>query len=413
MQVKFPKMKLRTLFFLLLLAITASAEPWPQLPAKIDYESYLSISPDGSYVALDSGNQIQVWDGKKLAVVHRLRDVVRPYAVTFSPDNRHLIVSDYPVKFAYYDCADGLRKVWEYHGKWNGRGDVQDPGSYGVIFSPDGKYVLAVGSAHGTQYCDSVVRIFETAGGRVVFSQGGWGGRSLGGTENFAFSPDSKMLVRSAFDKIQIYSLPSGKKLHEKRLGGEMFSMAPTEKGVIVRHSMDAGSRTVEQLFSWSDLALLDTRDDGVEFENQPDGPLHWRLDGGRLQVAKGDYSVYTGTEQERLVYWVPGGGFVVSSHDDGYSVYDIEGRKLAQMERNLQFHKALAWDGVGYGGQVALYDLITGKQLAGFAFSSGLELSENGKVLAVACPKGVYLMDVPASCKAGTAVGLQAKVKK
>lgn len=410
---KFPEMKLRTLVFLLLLAITASAEPWPQLPAKISYECYLSISPDGSFVALDSGNQIPVWDGKKLAVVRRLRDVERPYEVRFSPDNRHLIVSDYPVKFAYYDCADGLRKVWEYRGKWDGRGDVESPGSYGVIFSPDGKYVLAVGSAHGAQPCDNVVRIFDTATGRVVFSQAGWGGRSAGSTRSFAFAPDSKTFFRSALDKVQVYSLPTGKKLHEKRLGGEMFSMVPTEKGVMVRHHMDGGTRIVEQLFSFSDLALLGTRDDGVEFEQQPDGPLHWRIDGGRLQVAKGDYSVYTGTENEKLAYWVPGGGFVVSGGEHGYSVYDVEGRKLVDLPRSLRLERALAWDGVGYGGPAAVTDLVTGKQLASFAFASSLALSQDGKVLSVACPKGVYLMDVPASRKAGTAVALKSKAKK
>ncbi len=121
--------------------------------------------------------------------------------------------------------------------------------------------------------------------------------------------------------------------------------------------------------------------------------------------MAKGANTVYTGSEESTLSYWVPGAGFIVTSNDKDAELFDAEGRKLTNLSKYARLDGQLALECPGYGGPSAVYDLVSGKQLAKFAFAASMALSQDGKTLAVAAKNGVYLMDVPASQKAGVAV--------
>lgn len=402
---KVKRMRFQVLFCLLVMSVVALAEPWPQLPVKVNYENWVGISPKGTYALLDRGGDVHLWNAKKQIIITRFRDVERVLAKDFSPDGRHLAVSDYPRKLAVYDCAAGAKKVWEFRGSWDGKGDVQNPGTYDVLYSPNGKYLLAVGSGHGAQSGDSTVRIFDAVTGRVVFQQAGWGGRGLGAARNFCFTPDSKFLLRSAHDKLQKFALPSGNKVGEIRLGGDMYWMISTDSGALIGHNVENGTRFVERLYSFQDLGLLNEKTRDADYEFQPKGQLQWRRDAGRLQVAKGANTVYTGSEESTLSYWVPGAGFIVTSNDKDAELFDAEGRKLTNLSKYARLDGQLALECPGYGGPSAVYDLVSGKQLAKFAFAASMALSQDGKTLAVAAKNGVYLMDVPASQKAGVAV--------
>lgn len=403
---KFQLMRYQVFFVLWLLSMTVWAEPWPQLPVKVSHENWLSISPKGSYVLLDRGKDVQLWDARQQKVITRFRDVERVLAKDFSPDERHLVISDYPRTLTYVDCASGGKKVWQFRGAWDGQGSVQSPGTYDVAFSPNGRYLLAVGAGHGAQGGDSTFRIFEASTGKIVFEQAGWGGRGLGSIRNFGFTPDSKFLLRSSHDKLQRFELPSGKKVAEVRLGGDMYWMATTDSGILVGHNIENGTKFVERLYSYQDLSLLREKSRDADFESQPKGKLHWRRDAGRLQVAKGENTIYTGKEGASLHSWVPGAGFIVSSEDNDPELFDAEGRKLTTLPRYARLDGQLALHCPGYGGPSAVYDLVSGKQLAKFAFAASMVSTQDGKTLAVASQNGVYLMDIPASQKAGTAVG-------
>lgn len=388
---------------MLLASASVLAEPWPQLAVKAGVQEPLYLSPRGSYVLLERNSDIQIWDGKSQKILTRLRDRKRSSQIEFSPDDRHLIVSEYPQTISCYDCGQGLRKVWEYKSDW-GKGKNEALSLYDVSYSPDGKYLLVVTTFGSGEEGDHRVRLLDAASGRIMWERPNWGGRRRGDITDFCFSPDSKELFRAHNGKLQRLATSSGKLIQEIELDRGARGLIATPEGVLVRLLSEDASQVVERLYSYDAFAVLRERGE-EEFETHPDETLRWRRDANRLQVEKDGVVVYTGSDRSTLKYWVPEGGFIVSTGDDRDELYDAEGRKLLELDNNVVYLGRLASKRRGYDGPGEVYDLATGRKLCDFAMVFSHTLSEDGKTFAIATPKGIYLMDVPLSLKAQTAV--------
>lgn len=396
-------MSLRVVFMVVLMSLFAWAEPWPQLPVKAGVQEPLILSPQGSYVLLERNTDIQIWSGNTHKILTRLRDRKGSSRIAFSPDERHLVISNYPQSISCYDCSQGVRKVWEFKTDW-GRAENETLSQYDVSYSPDGRYLLVVTTFESGEEGDHKVRLLDAANGRMLWEHPHWGGRRRGNIADFCFSPDSKEIFRVHKDKLQRLMSSSGELVQEIKLDGGTRGSRATSDGLLVRLLSEDGSRFVERLYSYNDLTMLRERG-GEEFEVHPDKTLRWTRDANRLQVEKGGVAVYTGSDQSKLKYWVPEGGFVVSTGTDRDELYDTEGRKLLELPGHVEYLARLASERRGYEGPGALYDLVTGRKLCNFSMLFSRTLSEDGKIFAIATPRGIFLMDVPQSLKAQTAV--------
>ena len=398
--------------FLVLALLPVGADPAPQLPAPGGYEHYLEVAPDGSLVMLSGGSEIWLWDANSHRLIRKMQNFERVTDFRFSPVGGTLVVSDYPRWLACFDAGKELKKRWEFRDPWNGTGGVQMAGGYHVQFSPDGKYLLAIGGAHGAQKADHVVRLIETSSGKILREYPNWGGGRGGGSDrDFAFAPDSRSFVRTGLDKLQAYAVPSGEKIKEIRLGGNSYWLRPQEGGVLVSHTVDKGTRQVYRLYSVPALQLV--HEAGIrEASPRSKGTLQWSRATGKLQVLKGAEVLYQGPAEEQVRYWVPGGGFVLSVPSDDHTLllYGADGQKLGSIPDLAQFKGPLALHVPGYGGPGEVINLLTGKNLAKFTFASSLAVSEDGQRLFAALKGGVFVADVPASLQQGRLVGAVAR---
>ena len=407
-------MKLRWLLLSLLLALPALSEPKPQLPVTGGYEHQILISPDARNVLLSASEDVWLWDTRTFGLKRKMQNLERAYSQQFSPDGRYLAVGDYPRWLGFFDVSgSNYEKLWEYRGLWNEPGEKQSAGAYEACISSDGKHLLLIGGAHGAQQADHVVRLLRASDGKVLREYPYWGGgRRYDSYRNFAFADYPGGFLRASHDKLQLFEVPSGEKVREVRLGGNVPRIEPWEDGVAVFHSLDGGTKHVLSHYEVPSLKLLQRCDSDEVFPRQiVDGDLRWERKDGKLSVLKGDKVVYRGEESDRVKRWVPDGGFVLqTASEEELVLYDKDGKKLGLLDRYSHFKDALGMVVPGYGGPSEIVDLRTGKKLGEFDFTSGMSLSADGRTLAVALKTGVLLVDLPASMKAGSLVLIERK---
>jgi hypothetical protein len=278
-----------------------------------------------------------------------------------------------------------------------------------MTFSSDGRYLLLVGGAHGAQQADHMVRLLRTNDGKVLREFPYWGGgRRHDSVQNFAFATYPGGFLRASHDKLQLFAVPSGEKVKEIRLGGAVHRVEPWENGVVVHHYADGGTRRALSYYEVPSLKLLQQCASEETFPRPKtvDGDLRWERKDGKLRVFRGNQAVYEGNESARVKRWVPGGGFLLQTDDEeNLTIYSAQGEKLGSVDRFCQVQGSVAVGVPGYGGPSEIIDLRTGKKLAEFDFTSGMSLSADGQILAVALKTGVLLVDLPASMKAGSLV--------
>ncbi len=400
--------KLLLLFLVLVTTLSGLAEPAPQLPEKGGYETWLTVSKDGRYLAVNHSTTVSVWDVAKKSKIHTMKGFERVSFVGFTPDAKSIVVADYPRWIGYFDLTQGFQKRWTYKAPWSGKGSVQGAGSYGIQFSPDGKTLLAADSSHGAQAGDDVVRLISAADGRVLSSHPKWAGRPYRSELGFV---DNDTFARARHDKLQLYSIGSGKKLAETRLGGNVFNLRGTDpRGLLCRHHTEGGSKLVERLYSKSDLSLL--RDLG-KFQNvpteHPDGKLRWKGDSEVLISDQNGEVVFQGSPGDTLAHWAPGGRFVIETLKDRkrtYALYDASGKKLGPVDFGRYFpNAAISVSITGYGSPCSIFDLTRGTTLTKLDFASDAEMSDDGNLLAVLMQEGILLVDVRKTLKTGELV--------
>jgi hypothetical protein len=397
---------LRLLLTLLVATLTASAAPEPQLPNQADANSYqrLEINRHGSRLLVGEDRRAFLWDVTRLRLIHTLKGFNFIQDMQFHPDGASLVVSDSPRWVGYYDCSgDKLVKRWEFRdpSSFKTKGDA-----YRLQFSPDGKYLLATGCVQGVGPHDPVVRVLESATGKVIQAYPGWSLDRAGSSGDFAFAPNSQGFVRVVKGRLQYYALPSGKKLVEvdARLQGAWLKPHPL--GVLA-----VSSQSPWKVYSVPAFKVLEEKHACDEVEpTHPNGNLSWsRLD-GKLVIKDAVGSViYQGGSNEYVHYWVPGAGFGLNSEprsDDFPQLRDSNGQQLgAQPIESNNLGGGIGWLEPGYGRANTLFDLSTGASLLEIPFAYEVAVSANGRYAAVLTKKGVLILDLPATLQQGQPV--------
>ncbi|RWA05589.1 hypothetical protein EKO27_g9520 [Xylaria grammica] len=172
----------------------------------------LAVSSDGTMIAFNLGNGIQIWDrtitspNSKVLGIHDALDVV------FSPDNKMLASVS----------GDHALLLYDLTATWPERRVLLSKGVWEIAFSPDSKMLASISLGKGA------LRLWDLTAtppkGRVLLPKGVW---------EIAFSPDSKMLASFSFgdNKLKFWDLTvaaaslEGKELVKKRgLGKIVFS---------------------------------------------------------------------------------------------------------------------------------------------------------------------------------------------
>ncbi len=170
-------MKIKALFFFLLVAIAAGAQA-PRLVIPTAHNAWVTdfaVSPDGKWMASsDYSNIIKLWNfpqTMELRTLYGHTDVVG--ALQFSPDNQLLASGSWDGEVRIWSVKTG-KQLYTYHHY----GQVND-----LHFSPDGNYLASTGN-------DSLLFVFSRAADSVVQSA------FLGGSGyKVRFHPDGNYIL--------------------------------------------------------------------------------------------------------------------------------------------------------------------------------------------------------------------------
>jgi WD40 repeat protein/serine/threonine protein kinase/Tfp pilus assembly protein PilF len=147
----------------------------------------VAFSPDGRRLATGSSRSLQVWDAASGAEICTLVGHTNPIqAVAFTPDGLQLVSASRDHSIRIWPMAGDQRgKRVEPRRKIDAGGDVR-----GLAVSSDGRWLVA-GEHHG------LVKVYELATGRAVFTQRGHEGSHVHGV---AFSPDGARVASADFE---------------------------------------------------------------------------------------------------------------------------------------------------------------------------------------------------------------------
>lgn len=291
-----------------------------------DIVNAIAWSPDSTRIASASNDKtVQVWDaltGNKPFVF--VGHTAQVDTVAWSPNGQRIASGS----------VDGTIKVW---GANNGRIDLtyhfaavadsqhigalqafsggDNPGTYTLMWSPDGSRIAA---AMGS----SVVQVFDARTGNTLFTYRGFSGKIAA----MAWSPDGKYIVTAGkLNATTVWNASNGNTVFTSPVSDNnaVFSLAWAPDSQRVALGYLDGSVRVWNPFTNSILALSSS--------SQYVYALAWSPDGSRLATASIDntvqvvnastgiqFSVYTGQANElRTIAWSPNGSFIASSFSD------------------------------------------------------------------------------------------------
>ena len=330
---------------------------------------------DGSLVMLDIS-------GKTPRDLSQSAHVAGVASIAFSPDGSRLASVG----------GDGILRVWSVGEKgeltqlvrFDGQVKAGSPETFapltGVAFSPDGRYVAAVGA-------DPVVRIWDVETKSEV--------RGLRGHSDWvtsvAFSPDGRSVASVAVDKdktLRLFELPS---LDASATGGHATAINAVAVSPDGKTLATAGTDETIKLWDLNTGQLIGTlvgsSDDplalaflgndalvlGGRLKHQVTGRLHfWRISPPALSatVPTGEvFAVMANRDGTKLAAWASrqAVGTGTSLKNNAYEIYDAKGNllitpALADNQRKVlavSFSADLAWAVAGDDqGTVRIWDL-------------------------------------------------------
>lgn len=163
------------------------------------WDTTIALSPNGRTVLVCGDNTACLYDalaGKEIRSLKPAHNVVT--SGVFTPDGEYVLVASHS-KDSSANCASLFRVATGIEV----RRLLHDMGASKVVFSPNGKQVLAAGS---------LVQLFDFVSGRRVRSFVGRSSEALSAT----ISPDSRMIVTTNLGEVgaRLFDLTTGKEGH-------------------------------------------------------------------------------------------------------------------------------------------------------------------------------------------------------
>jgi WD40 repeat protein/transcriptional regulator with XRE-family HTH domain len=305
----------------------------------------MTLSPDGRYLAVGSFNgQIRVWQVMESKLMWTSKGHTRmAWALAFSPDATVLASGGYGGRVKLWDVASGQRlKTLQGHHLW-----VRT-----VAFHPNGTILASAGD-------DATVRVWDIGDGTCRHIL--YGHRGL--IWSVAFSPDGVLLMSGGSDgAVRIWNVQTGTCLRTLQHAHGVFTVAFHPDGKLVASGDEAG-----QIVLW-DIRSSERRT-----------TLH-RHAGGSASIAFNPEGTLlaSGSDQGIVELWE------VEGAHNRYDIKVLEGH--ANWVSMVAFAPRGLLASVGYGGQVKLWDVRSGKLLRtiqGFSrLITALSFSPDGRLL-------------------------------
>jgi len=150
----------------------------------------VAISPDGKYIASNSGKTIKIWDvssGKCTKILSGHKNSI--WSICYSPDGKYIASGSDDKTIRIWDVSSGEYKELIGHKNWISS----------VSYSPDGKYI-----ASGSY--DMTIRIWDISTGKYKTLIG-----HKGAIYSVSYSPDGKYIASGSSDKtVKIWDVSTG-----------------------------------------------------------------------------------------------------------------------------------------------------------------------------------------------------------
>ncbi|HZV05357.1 MAG TPA: sigma-70 family RNA polymerase sigma factor, partial [Gemmataceae bacterium] len=342
------------------------------------------LSPDGRTLASAADKEIRLWETATGKMIRRLTGQKEPIrALAFSPDGKLL---------ASGSDDRSISSIWLWEtatGKVQRRfpedpKDIQERRFHNLrtlAFSPDGK-TLATG--HG----DYALHFWDVATGKRFRTMAGTGTISFrgfhdGGIQCLIFARDGKRLVIARDNQLALLDVRSGKE----------NQLLPAHRGGLGRVFFSADGK---RLFTGSD-----EMNGRIREWDTASGEMIREIPGMAGDTARASFSpdrkiLASSVKAQTLALWDTATGREIREfplplkqfHTPGDIVFSPDGKFLAVEE--------------GDGKAVWLYDPATGKQVCTVegmttsAYPMHLTFSPDGRILAAADRKAIFLAEVP-----------------
>jgi hypothetical protein len=269
----------------------------------VEHAGYLSFSPDGTMLAVASGNTVRFIDiisGQTRATL--MHSDYRVRGVAFSPDGRLIATGSSDGSAVVCDTATGSRR-FKIRANWSAA-QLQD-----LAFSPDGRLLVTASE-------DATAQVWDAASRRRLHTLS-----HDGVVYDLAFSPDGLLATASFDGTARVWEVAGGRQLLRQTHSREVYGVAFSRDGRLLASGCRDKSARVWKVSSGRRACAV-THDDavlGVAFSRD-----------GLLATASADRTA--------RVWDIATGAQVLELPHDGIvdrALFSPDGRQLATVTRH------------------------------------------------------------------------------
>ena len=213
-----------------------------------------AFSPDGKYVALGGCDRVEgvrcesggvhVWEIRPNETITRLPHGLSVKSVAFSPDGRYVVSAgcEELELGTLSTCSKGSTRVWDVTTGNEVRRASDDPGVQSAAFSPDGKYIVAIG-------CETLAEV--VCGKGMITVREALSGKEIAlmdhnGVVTAVFSPDSKQILSGGYDQTaRVWEASTGQEIARLPHDGNVIAVAFSPDGKYVASGDNTGTVVV------------------------------------------------------------------------------------------------------------------------------------------------------------------------
>ena len=195
-----------------------ATEAEPPLISTAKVVTGIAYSPDGALLAIDLGNEVQIWDTASVKQLSAIPLNRSGKTVVFSPDGSLLAINLGSAGISLWDMAAGAERLLI-------AGNVQ--GDAGMAFSPDGSLL----ASSTTDYKGHIWRVADGTEAAVLSGHTRY-------VYDFVFSTDGSVLASASYDEtVRLWDPASGAEMAslvgtDAQPVGEAFSIAVSPDGM-------------------------------------------------------------------------------------------------------------------------------------------------------------------------------------